>query len=69
VNGKKAKQIRRKIYGDYVSSQKGRKYAHITSKGDIQPLHEDEIGSMMFKYGNIIADDKRRAYKAAKRAA
>lgn len=66
MRAKKAKALKREIYGDSVATGKGRKYSYV-NLSDAQKAAL-ECGKQPV-FAQIIADDKRRAYKALKRKA
>lgn len=66
MRAKKAKALKKEIYGDNVTTRKGRKYSYVNlSDAQKAALERGEHPT----FAQIVADDKRRAYKALKRAA
>ena len=68
MRAKKAKALKKAIYGDSVATRKGRQYFTTDNKHEATgaPLEAHE---MAFRQRMIVADDKRRAYKSLKRTA
>ena len=65
MRGKKAKKIRREVYGDLGSGPGFRKYRRVA--GTEMKMRK---GGRIVKYpdtGQIIADEKRREYQHAKK--
>lgn len=66
MRAKKAKALKKAIYGDGVATGKGRKYSYV-NLSDAQKAALERGKQPAF--AQIVADDKRRAYKALKRTA
>lgn len=65
MRGKKAKQIRKQVYGDLGSGPQFRKYK--LTPGTERKIRKGKRREKLLNTGQLVADDMRRKYQKAKK--